>query len=281
MEAFAMDDRRKLQQEIAATLGARPQIDAGAEIESRTRFMADYLRRAGGRSLVLGISGGIDSTTTGRLCQLAAERLRGEGYEARFVAVRLPYGVQRDAADALMAIDFIAPDRVLDVDVKPAADGMLESLLAAGLAFADATVQDETFGNVKARERMIAQYAIAFAERGLVVGTDQAAEALMGFFTKFGDGACDLAPLTGLTKRQVRQIASALGAPVALVDKVPTADLEDLRPLRPDEDAYGVSYQQIDDFLEGKPVDEQAFDIIVRQYRATAHKRALPATPLD
>ena len=274
-----MDDRRKLQQEIAQTLGVKPRIDVGAEIASRTGFLADYLRRAGGRSLVLGISGGIDSTTAGRLCQLAVERLRNDGYDARFIAVRLPYGAQRDAADALAAIDFIAPDRMLDVDIKPSADGMLQALLAAGFEFPDATVQDQALGNVKARERMIAQYAIAFAERGLVVGTDQAAEALMGFFTKFGDGACDLAPLTGLTKRQVREIARALGAPAALVDKVPTADLEDLRPLRPDEDSYGVSYEQIDDFLEGKPIDAQAFDTIVRQYRATAHKRALPATP--
>ena len=125
-----------------------------------------------------------------------------------------------------------------------------------------------------------AQYAIAFATGGLVVGTDHAAEAVMGFFTKHGDGACDLAPLSGLTKRQVRQIAGALGAPRALVDKVPTADLEDLRPQRPDEESYGVTYEQIDDFLEGKPVDAEAAHLIFRQYAITAHKRALPAAPV-
>src|SRR3546814_1546582 len=101
---------------------------------------------------------------------------------------------------------------------------------------------------------MIAQYAVAGAHRGLVVGTDHAAEALMGFFTKFGDGAADLTPLTGLNKRRVRALAQAMGAPDTLVMKVPTADLESLTPLKPDEDAFGVTYAEIDDFLEGKDV---------------------------
>src|SRR3546814_2285665 len=75
--------------------------------------------------------------------------------------------------------------------------------------------------------RMVAQYTIANARQGLVIGTDHAAEAVMGFFTKFGDGACDLAPLSGLVKNQVRAIARDFGAPESLVEKVPTADLED------------------------------------------------------
>jgi NAD+ synthase len=276
-ESSSYDPRK--QSEIIAELGVKPSIDVDAEIELRVGFLADYLRKARGRVLVLGISGGLDSTTAGRLCQLAAERLRGEGYEARFIAVRLPHGVQRDEADAQFALSFIAPDQVLDVNIKPAADGMLQALREAGLKFTDATQEDVTFGNIKARERMIAQYAIAFAGRGLVVGTDHGAEAVMGFFTKFGDGACDVAPLTGLNKRQVRQIARKLGAPEHLAQKVPTADLEELRPLLPDEESYGVSYEQIDDFLEGKQIDPQAAEKIVRQHALTAHKRALPAAP--
>ena len=124
--------------------------------------------------------------------------------------------------------------------------------MRGGIDFRDAGHQDFVMGNIKARQRMIAQYAIAGAIDGLVVGTDQAAEALMGFFTKFGDGAADITPLTGLSKRRVRAMARLLGAPEDLVMKVPTADLESLAPLRPDEDAYGVTYEQIDDFLEGR-----------------------------
>ena len=263
---------------VAAELLVTPNFDAPAEAERRIAFIADYLAKSGLETLVLGISGGIDSTTAGRLCQLAAERLRSDGREARFIAMRLPYGQQRDEADAQAALQFIRPDETITVDIRPAAEGMLASL-KAGLSFASAGQQDFVFGNIKARQRMIAQYAVAGARRGLVVGTDHAAEAVMGFFTKFGDGACDLAPLTGLVKRRVRAIASHLGAPQSLVQKVPTADLEELRPQLPDEAAYGITYAQIDDFLEGKPVSPEAVEVIRRFYTASIHKRQLPAHP--
>jgi NAD+ synthase len=204
---------------------------------------------------------------------------RERGLEARFIAMRLPYGEQRDEADARRALDFIAPDEVLSVDVKPASDGLLSALEQGGLGFEDAAHRDFVLGNIKARQRMVAQYAVAGARRGLVVGTDQAAEAVMGFFTKYGDGACDVAPLTGLTKRQVRALGEALGAPADLVNKIPTADLESLAPQRSDEDAFGIRYDEIDDFLEGRPVDERAAQVILEAYRRTAHKRALPITP--
>src|SRR5690606_739796 len=139
--------------------------------------------------------------------------------------------------------------------------------------------EDFVLGNIKARQRMIAQYAVAGAYGGIVVGTDHAAEALMGFFTKFGDGAADLTPLTGLSKRRVRALASALGAPDTLVYKVPTADLESLNPQKPDEHAFGLTYDQLDDFLEGKPVAPDVFERIVSIFRSTAHKRALPYSP--
>lgn len=101
----------------------------------------------------------------------------------------------------------------------------------------------------------------------------------MGFFTKFGDGACDLAPLSGLVKGQVRAIAQYLGAPEQLVFKVPTADLEELRPGKPDEEAHGVSYAEIDAFLHGQPVSEHAYNTIVRTYDNSQHKRQLPLAP--
>ena len=126
---------------------------------------------------------------------------------------------------------------------------------------------------------MVAQYTIANARQGLVIGTDHAAEAVMGFFTKFGDGACDLTPLAGLVKHQVRELAAALGAPEQLVKKVPTADLEELSPGKPDEDAHGVSYQNIDAFLQGRSVPDEAARIIIDTYDKSAHKRQLPKEP--
>ncbi|MGE8474385.1 MAG: ammonia-dependent NAD(+) synthetase, partial [Paraburkholderia hospita] len=188
---------------------------------------------------------------------------------------------QHDEADAQQSLAFIRPDDTLTVDIRPAADAMLASLSASGLPFADASQQDFVHGNIKARQRMIAQYAAASVRRGIVIGTDHAAESVMGFFTKFGDGGADVLPLAGLTKRRVRALARALGANDALAHKVPTADLEMLRPQRPDEDAYGIRYEDIDDFLEGKPVSDAVFDTVMRFYDSTHHKRALPYTPFD
>ncbi|GAA4803906.1 ammonia-dependent NAD(+) synthetase [Streptomyces ziwulingensis] len=266
-------------QDIARDLQVTEDFAVGPEIERRVAFLAGRLVSAGLRALVLGISGGVDSTTAGRLCQLAVERARAAGHEARFHAMRLPYGTQADEHDARLALDFIRPDQVLTVDIKPASDASLEASLAAGVVFRDARQQDFVLGNIKARQRMIAQYTVAGAHGGLVVGTDQAAEALTGFFTKFGDGAADLVPLTGLTKRRVRAVAEALGAPAALVGKVPTADLETLDPGKADETALGVTYEEIDDFLEGRPVTEETFGLLVARYRLTDHKRRLPIAP--
>lgn len=267
------------QREIIAALHVAPVFDATAELERRVAFIADYLRGTGLKTLVLGISGGVDSLTAGCLAQRAVERLRAGGYDATFIAMRLPYGVQKDEAEAQASLTVIKPDRTITVDIRPAADGMLAALKAGDLKFRGAAHEDFVLGNIKARERMVAQFAVAGAHDGIVIGTDHAAEALMGFFTKFGDGAADITPLTGLNKRRVRAVAQLLGAPDALVYKVPTADLESLVPGKPDEDAFGVSYEQIDDFLEGKPVSAAARAIILSTHRKSAHKRALPVEP--
>lgn len=206
---------KTLQQEIARDLQVTASFDAEQEIERRVTFLTERLTSTGLRSLVLGISGGVDSTTTGRLCQLAVERARAAGHEATFYAMRLPYGVQADEKDAQRALEFIRADRELTVDIRPASDAALQATLDGGLTFRDARHQDFVQGNIKARQRMIAQYAVAGAQDGLVVGTDHAAEAVSGFFTKFGDGAADVVPLTGLTKRRVRAVAAALGAPTS------------------------------------------------------------------
>nr|WP_060985545.1 ammonia-dependent NAD(+) synthetase [uncultured Acidovorax sp.] len=267
------------QARIAAELGVTAVFNPDAEIARRVGFLASYAKSAQAHTLVLGISGGVDSTVAGRLCQLAAEALRTEGARIRFIAMRLPYGVQADEADAQRALAFIDPDEALVVDIKPAADAMLERTKAAGMQLKDEWHEDFVLGNIKARQRMIAQYAVAGATSGLVVGTDHAAEAVMGFFTKYGDGGCDLAPLSGLTKRRVRALAHTLGADAMLASKIPTADLESLRPQRADEVALGVTYQAIDDFLEGYSIDNAAAHVILETYRCTTHKRALPAVP--
>lgn len=259
----------ELQARIIAELGVPAEFDAATEIERRVGFLSDYLKTSNAQGFVLGISGGVDSATTGRLCQLAAEQT-----STTFVAMRLPYGVQHDEDDAQRALEFIRPHETLTVNVKPATDAILQAV-ENGLG----ENEDFLLGNIKARQRMIAQYAVAGARNALVVGTDHAAEAVMGFFTKYGDGAADLTPLAGLTKRRVRAVAAALGAPDAIVDKIPTADLESNRPGLPDEHAFGITYDDIDDFLEGQAVTETAYRVVTDWYRRTAHKRAQPIAP--
>ncbi|TEA78364.1 ammonia-dependent NAD(+) synthetase [Allopusillimonas ginsengisoli] len=272
-------EQREQQRAIMTELGVDPQFDVHREITRRVDFLADYLVKTGTRALVLGISGGVDSLAGGCLAQRAVEKVRAGGGDAVFVAMRLPYGKQHDEHDAQAALKIIQADRLVSVNIKPASDAMLDALLAGQVAFRDAAQQDFLLGNIKARQRMIAQYAVAGAHGGLVVGTDHAAEALMGFFTKFGDGAADITPLAGLNKRRVRALAKAMGASDAAAMKIPTADLESLAPLKPDEDAFGVSYELIDDFLEGKEVPAETFDLILRIYRQSAHKRSLPVVP--
>ncbi|SHF74216.1 NAD+ synthase [Modicisalibacter ilicicola DSM 19980] len=272
-------ERDDIQKRIIDELAVRASIDPRQEIERRCEFLCERMIATGQHGLVLGISGGVDSTVAGRLAQMAVERARAKGVKARFYAQRLPYGEQPDEHEAQAAIDFIAPDEVLTTNIQPASDAMLDALEKGGLAFEDEHHRDFVLGNIKARQRMIAQYAVAGAKGALVVGTDQAAEAVMGFFTKHGDGACDLAPMTGLTKSQVRELGRVLEAPSELVEKTPTADLESLKPQLTDEDALGVSYAEIDRFLQGQAVGDESFRTIIEAYRRTAHKRELPATP--
>ena len=268
---------REEQARIISELNVSAEIDPAAEIERRVGFLVDYVRATGAKGLVLGISGGQDSSLAGRLCQLAVERLAADGVPAEFVAVRLPYAVQADEDDAQLAVAFIAPTRVVTFDIKRGVDGVAAE-------YADAmghTITDFTKGNTKARMRMGAKYAIAGDNGLLVVGTDHAAEAITGFFTKFGDGGADILPLSGLTKRQGRALLEALDAPERLYLKHPTADLLDDNPGQTDENNLGIRYAEIDDFLEGKTVDDSVSDALVARYRATEHKRQLPVSPAD
>ncbi|HHF7010311.1 TPA: ammonia-dependent NAD(+) synthetase [Streptococcus mutans] len=268
-----------LQEDIIAQLGVKPKIDAQEEIRKSIDFLKAYMKKHGFlKSYVLGISGGQDSSLAGRLAQLAIEELRHEtgdnGY--KFIAIRLPYGVQADEDDAQRALNFIQPDVSLAINIKPAVDGEV-----AALAEARVQVSDFNKGNIKARQRMISQYAVAGENGGAVIGTDHAAENITGFFTKFGDGGADILPLYRLNKRQGKQLLAELRADKALYEKIPTADLEENKPGIADEVALGVTYNDIDDYLEGKQISPAAQKIIENWWNKTEHKRHLPISIFD
>jgi len=276
-----------MKQEILKEMCVLPSINVEQEIQRRIEFIQKILKNAYCKTLVLGISGGVDSSTTGRLCQLAVNQLNDQENtnDYQFIAVRLPYAVQKDEEEAQLAVSFIQPSHCVTVNVQDGADGIHASTVNAlensQVKLADNANYDFVKGNVKARMRMIAQYEIAGLTNGLVVGTDHSAENITGFYTKHGDGACDLAPLFGLNKRQVRSLAKYLGAPAILVEKAPTADLEEDQPQLEDEIALGMTYNQIDDFLEGKAVPQEIEDKLIAIYLRTQHKRQSVPTVYD
>jgi NAD+ synthase len=268
----------EMQRQIIRDLNVKPQIVPDEELRFRIDFLKGYLRHTTMNGFVLGISGGQDSSLAGRLCQLAVEELRQEtGDDYVFIALRLPYGEQKDEEDAQRALKFIQPDKTFTVNIKPAVDAAVESFrFATGIEMSDFNK-----GNQKAQERMSVHYRFAHAFRVLVVGTDHAAEALPGFFTKYGDGGVDVTPLSGLTKEQGRALLKQLGAPELIYMKPPTADLLDENPGQLDEDELGTSYQMMDAFLTGQSIPDEVASRIISRYHATEHKRQLPVTPFD
>ncbi|MGB3259720.1 ammonia-dependent NAD(+) synthetase [Paenisporosarcina sp.] len=268
-----------LQQTIIEEMKVKPSIDPQEEIRTSIDFMKHYLKKHSFlKGMVLGISGGQDSTLTGKLAQMAVNELNEEaGADTySFIAVRLPYGVQFDEDDCQDALNFIQPSKIYTVNIKDAVDASKRALDASGI-----TLSDFAKGNEKARERMKVQYSIAAMHSAVVLGTDHAAEAITGFYTKFGDGGADLVPLFRLNKRQGKQMLKALDSPEHLYTKIPTADLEENRPALPDEIALGITYDQIDDYLEGKEIPSEPREKLENYYLRSQHKRHLPITVFD
>lgn len=268
-----------LQKQIIEELGVLPEINVQEEIRKTLDFLKAYaIKHSFVKGFVLGISGGQDSTLTGKLAQLAVDELNAEAGSQKYSlwAVRLPYGIQADEKDCQDALEFIQPTKTYTVNIKEAVDASFRSLANAGIELSDFAK-----GNEKARERMKVQFSIAAMNGGVVLGTDHAAEAITGFFTKFGDGGADLMPIFRLNKRQGKQLLAELRCPEHLYLKVPTADLEENRPSLPDETALGVTYDQIDDYLEGREISQDAREVLEGHYLRSQHKRHLPITIFD
>lgn len=264
-----MNDLRKY---IIETMRVQPNIDPAAEIRTRVDFLKDCLLRSGRTSYVLGISGGQDSALVGKLAQIAVDELRSEtgNEDYAFIAVLLPYGVQKDGADAVEAAnDFIKADKVFEFNIKNSVDAFENEFNLTSMP----GLADYHKGNMKARVRMTAQYAYAGQYDGMVLGTDHSAENLSGFFTLHGDGAADIVPIFGLNKRQGAALLRELESPEKFYTKAPTADLLDNKPQQSDEVELGVTYKEIDDYLEGRYVSDSVSGKIEKRFIATEFKR--------
>jgi NAD+ synthase len=262
-----------LQHEIIARLGVKPQIDVDEEVRRRVDFLKDYVKQANAGGLLIAISGGLDSAVAAGLCKLATDELSEEtGKPYMTVGLLQPYGEQVDIEDSRAVVQAFGLTHAVEMNIQEAVDEIaLESEYALKNLGFSRHLSRGGKGNVKARTRMVMQYAVAFELGLIVVGTDHASEAITGFYTKWGDGAVDVTPLSSLNKRQVRQLAVKLGVPDSVVNKVPTAGLWDGQT---DESELGITYDENSDYLEGKDIDAKAKEKLERQYLKTEHKRS-------
>lgn len=261
-----------LQQEIIASLGVQPVIDVDQEIRKRVDFLKKYVLNAGAKGLLIAISGGIDSAVAAGLCKKATDELTQEqGKEYITLGVFQPYGEQTDISDSYATAEAFQLTHRVETNIEEAVDEIaLETENALKGINIHRHLSQGGKGNVKARTRMVVQYALAFELGLIVVGTDHASESVTGFFTKWGDGAVDITPLKTLNKRQVRQVAAKLGVPASVLDKAPTAGLWTGQT---DEDELGISYEDNSSYLEGKEIDPAVREKLEAIYVRTSHKR--------
>lgn len=284
------------QTQIIETLKTVPTIDTQTEITRRAKFLEDSLIASGGKGFVLGLSGGADSTLAAYIARKAIDNLNilfpNEFYILH--AIILPEsnakpGQDKDLQDAMQVVEnYVKFDDVLTVSIGRAKTAVIHEYIAGFMIGAEAlgegsliqkfgsVIDDTAKGNIAARLRMIQIYTHAANNSLRVLGTDNAAEQLTGFYTKHGDGAYDVNPLQTLTKRQVFQMLKETGAPESIITKAPAANLSESNPGRTDEEELGLSYNDIDDFLEGKQLDPETEKKLIARYDFTQHKREMP-----
>jgi NAD+ synthase len=253
-------------------------------MSERANTIAHWLKEqvdaAGARGLVVGLSGGVDSTVVARLCQMAVP--------GHALGVILPcHSNPRDEADArLAAAHFRLP--TITVGLDQSYETLLASCEAAVLGLpAEASSDLEGAGefrsklahaNIKPRLRMASLYFVANRLNYLVAGTGNRSEIAIGYYTKYGDGGVDLLPLGNLLKSEVVALAHNLGVPAPIIDKAPSAGLW---LGQTDESEMGFTYAELEAYLKEGPrgVAPAVVLKIERLGRASDHKRSLPPMP--
>lgn len=215
---------------------------------------------------VIGISGGIDSA-------VAASLAVKTGLPTTALILPSKNNQDQDMKDGLELIKNLDIEHHI-VPIQPTYDTFIESTLNFTNTQNDR--QHVIKGNAQARLRMMYLYAYAQQNNRIVIGTDNACEWYMGYFTKFGDGAADILPLVNLKKSQVFELGKYLKVPQNIIDKAPSAGLWQGQT---DEDEMGVTYQEIDNFLDGKEVSAKALERINFWHNRSHHKRSMAFTP--
>lgn len=246
----------------------------GLKIQKQIDFVVNWLRQqvqlSGTKGLVVGISGGIDSAVVANLIYKAMPD--------NSLGVILPiHSNQGDVEDGLLMAESCGISH-FTVDLSQQQEYILskvtEELKKA--SFYNGNNLRVMDANLRARLRMSTLYSIANNLNYLVVGTDNAAELHTGYFTKYGDGGVDLLPIASLRKYEVYEWAKALGVPQVIIEKTPSAGLWEGQT---DELEMGVTYKNIDDYLDGKPISEKDKNVIDRLHKLSQHKRETPSIP--
>lgn len=235
--------------------------DYAAELDKRVDFIRNLLDTSGAKGIVYGNSGGKDCTLVGLLCKRACDQT---------VGVIMPCQSKRnygqDTDDALAAAKQ-AGIETLKVDLSAVKVQMLDEINKV------CPVTDQSSANIAPRLRMTVLYAVAQSRGYLVAGTGNRSERFMGYFTKWGDGACDFNPIGDLTVTEVYEFLRFLGAPERIISKAPSAGLFEGQT---DEQEMGVTYAQIDGYILNGQAEPALQEKLERVHAATAHKRDMP-----
>ena len=221
-------------------------------------WLRDEVKKANMDGVLVGMSGGVDSSVVAALAK--------EAFPNNSLGIYLPINnMGKDLEDAKAVAETINIE-TMTIDLS---NSFNETLKATGVQGKLASA------NIKPRLRMTALYAVAQEKRYLVLGTDNAAEWILGYFTKYGDGGVDLLPIVYLTKGEVKAMAKEMGLPQVVYTKKPTAALWDGQT---DEEELGYSYDEVDKYILGQDIDNEIKNKIEKQISMTEHKRKpLPA----
>ena len=236
--------------------------DYEVETKRRVAFIRDVIKSAGAEGIVFGNSGGKDSALVGILCKMACDNT---------VGIIMPCGSKRnyeaDKSDAEnIARQFNIATRVIDLS------GAREEIVRV---VGEMRLNNTALINMAPRLRMTALYAVAASENRLVAGTGNRSEMYMGYFTKWGDGACDFNPIADLTVTEIYDFLRYLKAPDYIIDKPPSAGLFDGQT---DENDMGVTYSSVDEFLLTGTTNQRDWAVIEKLHKSTEHKRQAPKT---
>jgi len=211
----------------------------------------------GNKNVFIGISGGIDSAVTAFLCVKALGNKKVFG-------ILMPYGRQSDIDDSISVVNQLNI-KYFKKDIKPIVDQY--------------KITDNKFvnANIMSRVRMTILYTHANHKNGLVIGTTNKSEMAVGYFTKYGDGGCDLEPIANLYKTEIFELAKLLNVPKNIITKAPSAGLWDNQT---DENELGFNYLDLDKFLQGEKINSEAELKIKEIIKLSEHKRCLPPTIL-